>query len=480
LAKLPLVVYEAAGDDTKRRASNSPVARLLDNPNPEMSGFSLREVLVQWACSWGNGYAEIVRSGTVPIALYPIHPSRVQIKYNGKEYMFLVRNDTGTYTALSQYDMLHIHGASWDGVCGISVLRFGAQSLGLSIAAQTYGANFFNSGAAIKGVLEHPAQLSNEAGKRLRESWKQTYGGADSNQVALLEEGMKFSKISAPPEEAQFLETRNFQVEDVCRWFRMPPGKVQSGERAKGWSTVEAENTSYVVDTLMPWAQRIEAEIERKLFNDVERERFYVEHLFEGLLRGDTQQRAAFYEKMFMLGVFSSNDIRRLENMNPREDGDEYYITANVKTPEMLESEAQPTDAPSATFTSNTGATTVMVDDEKDDSEAEALKVRFAVDALKRCYRKESMALGRMAKKGDDLTLATFYDEQAEYYAEALGPIYPDDLTGAAWCRNNAETRKKCATLAHSSGKLAEYAGKCEGDAEHDAGQFIDFMKGKS
>lgn len=435
IAKLPLVVYERTENGGKKRAQNNPIYTLLDEtPNGEMGAMTFRETLQGWAFAAGNGYAEIQRSGSgAPIALWPIHWSRVTVERANEELVYKIRNDNGTQTILTQFEIFHIRGVG-DGPVGWSVLRCASESIGLGLAAQKYGASFFGKGAAIKGVLSHPMQLSPEAGQRLRDSWRKTYAGPGAEQVAILEEGMKFEKLGAPPEEAQFLETREFQVEDICRWFRMPPNKVGHFKRAQGWTSLELSNTDYVVDTLFPWCRRWEEEIQRKLFTASERSRFFAEHLFEGLLRGDAAARAAFYKAMQEMGAMNSNEIRARENLEPHKEGNTYFISANLKTFDMMKAEA----APVATMTANVSQPIVV-----EDSAVVALKRRMAEEAARRVLAKEQKAIERASKKADFATWAEeFYREQASYQREAFTPITANVESLDAWCQLSAGIRK--------------------------------------
>lgn len=324
VAKLPLITYRRLARG-KERATENPAYSLLSK-----SSMAARETVSHWALGWGNGYAEIgFDGGGRPAALFPIHPSRVTPKESGGELVYLVRNQDASQTAIPANRMLHIHGLGGDGRTGYSVLRFASESVGLGLASQGFGASFFGNGANGGTVIECVGKLSDTAFNRLRESWNERFVGVQNgNKPIILEEGMKTSRLAIPPEEAQFLETRQFTVEDICRWFRVPPHKVQHLLRASGWSTLDASNTDYVTDSLMPWLIRWEQELNRKLFFNSDE--YFAEHLIAGLMRGDMKTRAEFYKGMFSIGVMSINDIRESENMNPVEDGDAYFVPSNI------------------------------------------------------------------------------------------------------------------------------------------------------
>lgn len=356
LGKLPLLTYQREGEE-KTRATNHPVYRLMhDEPNPEMSAAALIEALMLAAAGWGGGFAEIERDGLFkPKALWPIHPSRVRIKRdrNGVLYYEVRADDLKAAVQavrIEAADMFHLRGVGPTGIEGYSVLALAAESIGLSLAAQRFGASFFGSGASLGGVLEHPGKLLPEARATLRESWQSRHGGAaNAGKTAILEEGMKFSKIGIPPEEAQFLETRQFQVEDICRWFRMPPRKVGYMAQAQGWATVEASNKDYVTDTLLPWANRWKQECARKLFTEAERGKFFCEFLFTALLQADAKDRALFYKSMLETASITPNQIAAAENLPVFPGGDIRLIPSSLQTVEAAaKAGQQPPPAPAS------------------------------------------------------------------------------------------------------------------------------------
>lgn len=344
IAKMPLIVYRRLDPRGKMRMPDDPRYTLLHTtPNPDMTAMTFRETLTHYALAWGNGYAELERSpdGREVVALWPIHPSRVTVRWS-QELNQVVYDVYGSITLegklttvpqrLRQGAMLHLKGLGSDGYQGYSVFALAAEALGLALAAQTFGASFFGNNASLGGVLEHPAHLSEEAQRNLRTSWREAYTGPEAaGNIAILEEGMKFTRLGVPPEEAQYLQTRQFQVADICRWFRMPPHKVQDLDRGT-WGNIEQQNLEYVTDTLTPWCVRWEQELKRKMFPEPD---VFAEHLMLGLLRGDQASRATYYKSRFELGTLSPDDIRELENENPLPDdlGDHYFIAANNYAP---------------------------------------------------------------------------------------------------------------------------------------------------
>jgi HK97 family phage portal protein len=358
VGKLPLHTYRRMARGKERAVDHPAYALLHDAPNPDMSAMTFRETLTHHALAWGNGYAQILWDGRTVESLWPIHPSRVQVRrdddgrlvydvYGGE--LTLPGGSRAGIRRLRQENVLHIKGLGAEGTEGYSVLRLAAESLGMTLAAQTFGATFFGNGTTIGAILTHPNTLSEKATQRLRESWQTIYGGpGNANKMAILEEGMKYERLGIPPEEAQFLETRQFQVEEVCRWFRMPKSKIHDLTDST-YSNMEQQNLEYVPDTLMPWLVRWEQELKRKLF--VDEPAYFAEHAVQGLLRGDQAARASFYKDLFGVGAISPNDIRELENMNSLgPQGDQYFVASNNFTPLAMVMEQETPEEPETPF----------------------------------------------------------------------------------------------------------------------------------
>ncbi len=346
LGKLPLFVYERMEPRGKRRMPEHRVYKLVhDEPNPTMTAMALRETMTGHAMGWGGGFAEIQRDGGGrPLWLNgPIHPSRIKIvrEYDANRktnrLVYHIRSDDiiTKDIAIPQADMIHLHGFGGDGCSGYALSVLAKNAIGLGLATEKFGSRFFAHGTHMSGVLQHPGELSPEAQDHLRESWIKLYGGTENAlKPAILEEGMEWKSMGIPPEEAQFLQTRHLQVEEICRAFRMPPHKIQHLLRAT-FSNISHQAIEYVSDTLMPWAVRWEQELKRKLLPD--EPTLFVEHLFAGLLRGDPRERAEFYAKRFLTGSLSPNDIREYENENSTGPaGDVYFVQGQMVPVESL------------------------------------------------------------------------------------------------------------------------------------------------
>lgn len=341
VAGLPLHLYRYKEDGGKERAIDNNLYHLLhDEPNKEMSSFIFRETLMTHLLLWGNAYAQIIRNGKGEVvALYPLMPNKMQVDRdeNGELYYIYTRsfdeakNMEGVTVYLTPRDVLHIPGLGFDGLVGYSPIAMAKNAIGLAIATEEYGAKFFANGAAPSGVLEHPGTIKDPS--RLRENWNSTFGGsANSGKVAVLEEGMKYTPISISPEQAQFLETRKFQIDEIARIFRVPPHMVGDLEKSS-FSNIEQQSLEFVKYTLDPWVIRWEQSLSRALLNEDEKRKYFFKFNLEGLLRGDYESRMSGYAVARQNGWMSANDIRELENMDKisaEDGGDLYLINGNM------------------------------------------------------------------------------------------------------------------------------------------------------
>ena len=336
VASLPLHVYKYNGDGGKEKAVKHPLYFLLhDEPNPEMTSFVFRETLMTHLLLWGNAYAQIIRNGKGEIvALYPLMPNRMIVDRDEKGQLYYQYNTSkddaptmnGTMVNLKPSDVLHIPGLGFDGLVGYSPIAMAKNAIGMAIACEEYGAKFFANGATPGGILEHPGTVKDP--KRVRESWTSAFGGSsNANKVAVLEEGMKYTPISISPEQAQFLETRKFQINEIARIFRVPPHMVGDLEKSS-FSNIEQQSLEFVKYTLDPWVARWEQAIVRSLFSTDEKTQYFVKFNVDGLLRGDYQSRMNGYAIGRQNGWMSANDIRELENLDriPEEEGGDLYL----------------------------------------------------------------------------------------------------------------------------------------------------------
>lgn len=343
IAGLPLHVYKYNSKGGKEKAAEHPLFFLLhDEPNPEMTSFVFRETLMTHLLLWGNAYAQVIRNGRGDVtSIYPLMPNRMRVDRdeNGRLYYEYTRygDEAGKQTCetfkLSPADVLHIPGLGFDGLIGYSPIAMAKNAIGMSMACEEFGAKFFANGAAPGGVLEHPGILKDPA--RVRESWNATFGGSsNSNKVAVLEEGMKYTPISVSPNEAQFLETRKFQINEIARIFRIPPHMIGDLEKSS-FSNIEQQSLEFVKYTLEPWVTRWEQSLARSLLSMNERSRYLIKFNLDGLLRGDYESRMNGYATARQNGWMSANDIRELENMDriSAEEGGDLYIVNGSMTP---------------------------------------------------------------------------------------------------------------------------------------------------
>ena len=341
IAGLPLHLYTYKEDGGKEKAIGHPLYLLLhDEPNPEMSSFVFRETLMTHLLLWGNAYAQIIRNGKGEVvALYPLMPNRITVDRDSSGqlfYSYQMNNSdaptmkTGT-VILKPSDVLHIPGLGFDGLVGYSPIAMAKNAIGLAIATEEYGAKFFANGATPGGLLEYPGTVKDP--DRVRESWNKGFSGSqNAGKVAILEEGMKYTPISIAPEQAQFLETRKFQINEIARIFRVPPHMVGDLEKSS-FSNIEQQSLEFVKYTLDPWVVRWEQSLSRALFTPEEKKKYFFKFNVEGLLRGDYQSRMNGYATARQNGWMSANDIRELENLDripAEEGGDLYLINGNM------------------------------------------------------------------------------------------------------------------------------------------------------
>ncbi|MBL4761407.1 MAG: phage portal protein [Gammaproteobacteria bacterium] len=327
IALLSWRVYEEQGRQ-RVIANDHGLDRVLRRrPNEEMTPFIFKEVLTSHCLSWGNGYAEIERykfkPGNDVAALWPIYPDSVNIDRDSRGRLYYEVSIAGQSKTLRPDQMFHIRGPSPDGIEGWSVVRMAKESIALGLAAEEFGSAFFGNGAQLGGIIYDKDGTSNldAAGKKnlLKKFNTKHRGARKSNKVEYLDKGLTYESLGIPPDQAQFLETRKFQLKEMCRWFRVPPHKLADLERSTH-SNIESENISFVTDAILPWVSRWENEANFKLMS-VEEHNFYTKMNINSLLRGDSQSRAKYYKTMSGLGAFSIDDILELEDRNPLPSG---------------------------------------------------------------------------------------------------------------------------------------------------------------
>ncbi|EKB53588.1 phage portal protein [Falseniella ignava] len=329
VAGLPLHLYLTNENGNKEKAKNHPLYFILhDEPNSEMTSFILRETLMTHLLLWGNAYAQIIRNGKGEvISIYPLMPNKMRVARDKetKEIIYEYFHEDGKVQLFS-FDVLHIPGLGFDGLIGYSPIAMAKNAIGMAMATEEYGAKFFANGAQPGGVLEHPGIIKDP--ERVRNSWSQSFGGSsNSNKIAVLEEGMKYTPISISPEQAQFLETRKFQINEIARIFRVPPHMVGDLEKSS-FSNIEQQSLEFVKYTLDPWVLRWEQALNRSLIPNKDKKKYFIKFNVDGLLRGDYESRMNGYATARQNGWMSANDIRTLENLDliSKEDGGDLYL----------------------------------------------------------------------------------------------------------------------------------------------------------
>lgn len=316
---LPLLVYRQEGNGDRIRAAEHPLYRVLhDAPNARQTALEFREQLTAHVLLWGNAYAEIQSdaAGNV-IGLEPLHPQSVTVLKlpSGRIRYDVADPQTGKVRPLLDDEVLHLKDRTDNGIVGKSRIQVAREMLGGVLASQEHGNTAWANGARMSGVLQTDNVMTDEAIGRLATSWQAQFGGyGNAGKTAILENGLKYQQLSMSNEDAQWLESRQFSVEEVCRIFRVPPVLVADLRHANFSNSVEM-NRWFVTHTLRRWLTMWEEGCERSLLGPLARKRYFIEHNVEGLLRGDSTGRAAFYQSGISAGWLLKSEARTLENL---------------------------------------------------------------------------------------------------------------------------------------------------------------------
>ncbi|HEY9056194.1 MAG TPA: phage portal protein [Aurantimonas sp.] len=336
VASLPLKIYRVDGDERSLDRAH-PVARIFaSDANDWQTAPEWLETVTAHCLLRGNGYSEIVRDGRgAPVALKPLHPGLVSVARSTRSSRILyeVSDPDGGTRRLLPEEVFHLKDRSDDGIVGISRLRRAAETFSTVVATEQFAANTYRNGAHLSGIVSHPEQIGPEAAKTLRESLEALYSGPrNAGRFGVLEEGMQWQALSVSPEDAQMLESRRFGVEQIARIYRVPPPVL--GDLSNGsYSNVTELGRWFATFTITPWLNRIEKAIERALFSEAGRRSHIVEFDMDLLLRGDMLQRMQAYRIGREVGLYSANDLRGFENLNPRtdEDADTFLSPLNMQ-----------------------------------------------------------------------------------------------------------------------------------------------------
>jgi HK97 family phage portal protein len=436
-AMLPLVLYRQNGKN-REKAVDHPLYRLLhDAPNQEMTSFNFRQTIMSHLCLRGNAYVyiEYGRDGKIS-ALYPLNPDGVQIVREKETGILLYGVQVpekygGEYLFLTSERVWHLRGMGSDGVVGYNPIRLAREAIGLSIAAEGYGASFFGNNAEPGFVLVHPGKLNDEAYKRLRQSWEDRHKGFENaHKVAILEEGMRPEKLGVSPEDAQFLETRKFQINEIARIFRVPPHMIADLDRAT-FSNIEHMGLEFVMYSLMPWLVNIEQSVNANLLSPAERGKYYAKHTLSGLLRGDVESRYRAYATARQWGFMSVDEIRELEELNPLPEGQgQVYLTPLNMMPTGTPTGQDRQTHPDAEYRVIKPYEMREVFFQRRRALMEKYQGLF-LDSLERIYRRERNDVMRLAEKhlrkrelvDFNLALAEYYLKHAEIIRQYVGKL---------------------------------------------------------
>lgn len=333
LATLPCILYRRTSDDGRERADDDPRYDLVrSQPHPLMSSVTFFETQTAAMVLRGNCYAKIVRQVGGAIDRLEIRlPDHVNTPtVEGDDKLMYTCHDP--YEEIPGDDMLHIAGLGGDGINGWSVIRYAQQSLGSALAGDQYSASQMGNGATPKGILKFPTRLVKEHREQFRREWEEQHkGSANANRIAILHGGMEYSPISMTNEDAQFLESRQFSIREVARWFRLPPHMLADLADSSVRANIEQQAMEFVTYSMAPWLVRWQQALNRKLLTEEERaDGMYFEFLLDALLRGDLPTRYAAYATARQWGWMSVNDILRRENMNAIDGGDVYLQPSNM------------------------------------------------------------------------------------------------------------------------------------------------------
>lgn len=335
VAQLPLEPYKIDKDGYKRKYLEHPTYYLLNKePNSQMSRFTFMKTLITSVLLNGNGYALIERDAKGDAVSLKLIPSElVTISKVDPLKNKIMYNVTGIKQLVEPVNMIHILNFSYDGITGISTLQHARNTLGLATDSEAHAEGFFKGGANLAGIIKVQSSLTPKQQLDIKESWQSTFSPMTGtpNGVAVLQGNMDFQPITVSPSDAQLLETRQFNVIDICRFFGVSPVKAFDLSKSS-YSTVEATQLAFLTDTLSPLLEKIELEFERKLYKPSEKNSIDVRFDTSVLLRADKASLATYYQTLFNIGVVSPNEIRKQLDLEPLENGDKSFVQVNVMT----------------------------------------------------------------------------------------------------------------------------------------------------
>ncbi|UIL54727.1 phage portal protein (plasmid) [Pantoea agglomerans] len=345
VSTLPLKIYERQADGSRKPATGHPAYQVLcRRPNLEMTPSRFMLMLVASICLRGNAFVEKKMIGNRLVSLVPLLPQNMVVKRLDNGNLEYTYTDAQTKRVIPAKNIMHIRGFGLDGVCGMMPMMVGRDVIGSAMAVEESAAKIFENGLQSSGFLSADGALNDEQRERLRGYMAKFIGSRNAGKIMVLEGGLKYQNVTMNPEAAQMLESRSFSIEEICRWFRVPPFMVGHSDKQSSWaSSVEGMNLQFLTNTLRPLLVNIEQEISRCLLDGDED--LFAEFSVEGLLRADSAGRAAYYTTALQNGWMSRNDVRRLENMPPIEGGEIYTVQLNLTPLEDLKQNSQAAQA---------------------------------------------------------------------------------------------------------------------------------------
>jgi HK97 family phage portal protein len=449
ISSLPLILYRRL-ERGKERAFDNPYYQLLhDAPNPEHTSMIFRELMMGHLLGWGNFYAQLIWNNRGVITeMWPLRPDRMLVARKNGERVYLYETNDGKKRAFSKDEIWHVPAFGFDGLVGYSRIALMRNAIGLSMATERFGSRFFSNDARPSIALKYPKMLSATAQENILKSWNAAYSGAGrSHGTAILEEGLDIKEIGIPPEDAQFLETRAFQLGEIARAFRVPPHLIGDVEKSTSWgSGIEQQELGYLNHTLRPWMVRIEQTIGQQILLPQDRKNYFAEHLTEAMLRTDINTRMSAYVQAINNGIMNPNEVRERENLNPYEGGDDYRMPLNMSA---VTGEDEPVEDPEDESEDEAPA-------EEQDPTVERLRP-FILDAVQRSVRREIHEIEDALKrcKGDLKRFEDWLDEfytadHFQYFGKTMAPLN-QDVSNAV--RNYCDFHKKRLRLALEDGK---------------------------
>lgn len=331
ISSMPIHLIKEDGGNKERQYENPLYTLVAKEPNKIMTSFNWRQMLMSQLILKGNSYWYIdYDTSTIrPKQLIYLNPDKVEPKIVRDLMFYEIEFSNGTKTSIDQSNILHFRGLG-DEIKGKSIIDFAKDNLSLGKAAEDFGSKFFKNGASISGVYEHPGQLSDKAYENLKKSLQnRTSPMSEKHKVLILEEGMKFTQTSIPPDSAQFLETRKFSISDISRWFKLPPHILYDMEKAT-FNNMEQQDLNFIKHSILPYLVNIEQELNRKLLREDEKSNHYFKFNMEGMLRGDIEARSKAYQLFIQNGIMSPNEARSKEDLDPYDGGDNKFMPINI------------------------------------------------------------------------------------------------------------------------------------------------------